>query len=292
MATIVTKRILNPTVTLMEVSAPMVARKAKPGQFVIVRVDEQGERIPLTIADYDAVRGTVTIMYQRVGLTTQKLDALESGEEILDVVGPLGNPTEVEGVQRAVIIGGGVGCAIAFPQAKALYRAGAHVDVIVGFRTKDLVFLEGSFRRNCTNLYITTDDGTYGEKGFVSNKLSALLEAGNQYDVAIAIGPIPMMRAISQVTLPYNLKTIVSLNPIMVDGTGMCGGCRVQVGGQTKFACVDGPDFDGHQVDYDELIVRNGVYREQEAFAKAAHAHTCRMQKMAEELAEGGLPNA
>ena len=292
MATIVTKRILNPTVTLMEVSAPMVARKAKPGQFVIVRVDELGERIPLTIADYDAVRGTVTIMYQRVGLTTQKLDALESGEEILDVVGPLGNPTEVEGVQRAVIIGGGVGCAIAFPQAKALYRAGAHVDVIVGFRTKDLVFLEGSFRRNCTNLYITTDDGTYGEKGFVSNKLSALLEAGNQYDVAIAIGPIPMMRAISQVTLPYNLKTIVSLNPIMVDGTGMCGGCRVQVGGQTKFACVDGPDFDGHQVDYDELIVRNGVYREQEAFAKAAHAHTCRMQKMAEELAKGGLPNA
>ena len=292
MATIVTKRILNPTVTLMEVSAPMVARKAKPGQFVIVRVDEQGERIPLTIADYDAVRGTVTIMYQRVGLTTQKLDALESGEEILDVVGPLGNPTEVEGVQRAVIIGGGVGCAIAFPQAKALYRAGAHVDVIVGFRTKDLVFLEGSFRRNCTNLYITPDDGTYGEKGFVSNKLSALLEAGNQYDVAIAIGPIPMMRAISQVTLPYNLKTIVSLNPIMVDGTGMCGGCRVQVGGQTKFACVDGPDFDGHQVDYDELIVRNGVYREQEAFAKAAHAHTCRMQKMAEELAKGGLPNA
>ena len=292
MATIVTKRILNPTVTLMEVSAPMVARKAKPGQFVIVRVDEQGERIPLTIADYDAVRGTVTIMYQRVGLATQKLDALESGEEILDVVGPLGNPTEVEGVQRAVIIGGGVGCAIAFPQAKALYRAGAHVDVIVGFRTKDLVFLEGSFRRNCTNLYITTDDGTYGEKGFVSNKLSALLAAGNQYDVAIAIGPIPMMRAISQVTLPYDRKTIVSLNPIMVDGTGMCGGCRVQVGGQTKFACVDGPDFDGHQVDYDELIVRNGVYREQEAFAKAAHAHTCRMQKMAEELAKGGLPNA
>ena len=275
MATIVTKRILNPTVTLMEVSAPMVARKAKPGQFVIVRVDEQGERIPLTIADYDAVRGTVTIMYQRVGLTTQKLDALESGEEILDVVGPLGNPTEVEGVQRAVIIGGGVGCAIAFPQAKALYRAGAHVDVIVGFRTKDLVFLEGSFRRNCTNLYITTDDGTYGEKGFVSNKLSALLEAGNQYDVAIAIGPIPMMRAISQVTLPYNLKTIVSLNPIMVDGTGMCGGCRVQVGGQTKFACVDGPDFDGHQVDFDELMARNAAYKEREAQVRRDHA--CRL---------------
>lgn len=291
MATIVTKRILNPTVTLMEVSAPMVARKAKPGQFVIVRVDEQGERIPLTIADYDAVRGTVTIMYQRVGLTTQKLDALESGEEILDVVGPLGNPTEVEGVQRAVIIGGGVGCAIAFPQAKALFRAGVYVDVIVGFRTKELVFLEGSFQRNCTNLYITTDDGTYGEKGFVSNKLTELLDAGNQYDLAIAIGPIPMMRAISNVTKPYGLKTIVSLNPIMVDGTGMCGGCRVNVGGETKFACVDGPDFDGHLVDYDELIVRNGVYREQEAHSKAAHDHTCRMQKMAEELAKGGLNN-
>ena len=291
MPTIVTKRILNPTVTLMEVDCPTVARKAKPGQFVIVRVDEFGERIPLTIADYDAVRGTVTIMFQRVGLTTQKLDELQSGDNILDMVGPLGNPTEVEGVKKAVVIGGGVGCAIAFPQAKALYRAGAQVDVIVGFRTKDLVFLESSFRRNCTNLYITTDDGTYGEKGFVSNKLTSLLDAGNEYDLAIAIGPIPMMRAISQVTLPYHLKTIVSLNPIMVDGTGMCGGCRVQVGGQTKFACVDGPDFDGHQVDYDELIVRNGVYRDQENNAKAVHAHKCRMEKMAEELAKGGAVN-
>ena len=291
MATIVTKRVLNPTVSLMEVNAPMIAKKAKPGQFVIVRVDEYGERIPLTIADYDAVRGTVTIMFQRVGLTTQKLDQLVSGDEILDIVGPLGNPTEVEGVKRAVVIGGGVGCAIAFPQAKALYRAGAHVDVIVGFRTKDLVFLEGSFRRNCTNLYITTDDGTYGEKGFVSDKLQQLLESGNQYDLAIAIGPIPMMRAISNVTKPFGLKTIVSLNPIMVDGTGMCGGCRVTVGGETKFACVDGPDFDGHQVDYDELIVRNGVYREQEAKAKAVHDHACRMKKMAEELEKGGLSN-
>ena len=291
MAIIVTKRVLNPTVSLMEVNAPMIAKKAKPGQFVIVRVDQYGERIPLTIADYDAVRGTVTIMFQRVGLTTQKLDQLVSGDEILDIVGPLGNPTEVEGVKRAVVVGGGVGCAIAFPQAKALYRAGAHVDVIVGFRTKELVFLEGSFRRNCTNLYITTDDGTYGEKGFVSDKLQQLLESGNQYDLAIAIGPIPMMRAISNVTKPFGLKTIVSLNPIMVDGTGMCGGCRVTVGGQTKFACVDGPDFDGHQVDYDELIVRNSVYREQEAHAKAVHAHACRMQKMAEELEKGGLSN-
>ena len=178
MPTIVTKRVLNPTVTLMEVDCPAIARKAKPGQFVMVRSDPMGERIPLTIADYDAVRGTVTIMYQRVGLTTQKLDQLNSGDDILDMVGPLGNPTEVDGVKRAVVIGGGVGCAIAFPQAKALYRAGAHVDVIVGFRTKELVFLEGSFRKNCTNLYITTDDGTYGEKGFVSNKLDELLSEG------------------------------------------------------------------------------------------------------------------
>ncbi len=292
MATIVTKRILNPTVSLMEVNAPMIARKAKPGQFVMVRVDERGERFPLTIADYDAVRGTVTIMFQRVGVSTRKLDMLVSGDEILDIVGPLGNPTDVNGVKRAVVIGGGVGCAIAFPQAKALYRAGAHVDVIVGFRTKDLVFLERSFRRNCTNLYITTDDGTYGEKGFVSDKLSALLEAGEQYDVAIAIGPIPMMRAISNVTKPYALRTIVSLNPIMVDGTGMCGCCRVNVGGQTKFACVDGPDFDGHEVDYDELLVRNAVYRTQESNAAAEHDHACRMKKMAEELAKGGLSNA
>ena len=215
MPTIVTKRVLNPTVTLMEVDCPAIARKAKPGQFVMVRSDPMGERIPLTIADYDAVRGTVTIMYQRVGLTTQKLDQLNSGDDILDMVGPLGNPTEVDGVKRAGVIGGGVGCAIAFPQAKALYRAGAHVDVIVGFRTKELVFLEVSFRKNCTNLYITTDDGTYGEKGFVSNKLDELLSEGHQYDVAIAIGPVPMMRAISQVTLPYHLKTLVSLNPLM-----------------------------------------------------------------------------
>jgi ferredoxin--NADP+ reductase len=270
----------------MEVECPPIARKAKPGQFVMVRPDPTGERIPLTIADYDAVRGTVTIMYQRVGLTTQKLDQLNAGENILDMVGPLGNPTEVDGVQRAVVIGGGVGCAIAFPQAKALFRAGAHVDVIVGFRTHDLVFLEQSFRRNCTNLFITTDDGTYGEKGFVSNKLESLLASGEQYDLAIAIGPVPMMRAVAQTTLPYHLKTLVSLNPLMVDGTGMCGCCRVSVGGQTKFACVDGPDFDGHQVDYDELIVRNGVYRNQENAAKAQHA--CNLQKMADAARKGG----
>lgn len=285
MPTIVTKRVLNPTVSLMEINCPAVARKAQPGQFVILRVDEFGERVPLTIADYDTVRGTVTIMYQRVGLTTQKLDALSAGDDLLDLVGPLGKPTEIGDAKHVIVIGGGVGCAIAFPQAKALHNAGIPVDVIVGFRTKELVFLEGSFRRNCDRLFITTDDGSYGEKGFVSAKLSALLEAGEPYDLAIAIGPVPMMRAIAAVTLPYKIKTIVSLNPIMVDGTGMCGCCRVSVGGETKFACVDGPDFDGHLVDYDELIVRNSVYRSQEA---AARDHRCRMDAMAEQLSKGG----
>jgi ferredoxin--NADP+ reductase len=289
MARIVTKRRLNPTVTLLELESPMIARKAKPGQFVIVRVDELGERIPLTIADYDAIRGTVTIMYQSVGLTTKKLDLLESGDTILDLVGPLGNPTEVEGVKRAVVIGGGVGCAIAFPQAKAMFHAGIHVDVIVGFRTKELVFLEGSFRKNCTNLYITTDDGSYGEKGFVTAKLKELLDTNPPYDLAIAIGPIPMMRSLSETTKPYGLHTIVSLNPVMVDGTGMCGGCRVTVGGEVKFACVDGPDFDGHQVDYDELMIRNSVYKDHET--AACEVHRCRMQALADAALMGGKRN-
>ena len=284
MPTIVTKRYLNPIVTMMELDCPHIARKAKPGQFVMVRPDALGERIPLTIADYDPVRGTVTIMYQRLGVTTHKLDLLEAGDNILDVVGPLGNPTEVEGVQRAMVIGGGVGSAIAYPQAKALFAAGAHVDVIIGFRSKELVFMEDNFRRNCSNLYITTDDGTYGEQGYVNKKLEQLLQAGNQYDVVIAIGPVPMMRAVSQTTLPYQLKTIVSLNPIMVDGTGMCGCCRCKVDGQIKFACVDGPDFDGHKVDFDELMIRTAVYRTQEA--DATERHLCNLQRMADELKE------
>ncbi len=282
MPIIVTKRSLNPIVSLMELDCPPIARKAKPGQFVMVRPDEFGERIPLTIADYDAVRGTITIMYQRLGVATQKLDALSAGENVLDVVGPLGRPTETEGVKRAVVIGGGVGCAIAYPQAKALHAAGVEVDVIIGFRSKELVFLEESFRRNCTNLYVTTDDGSYGEQGFVNKKLEQLLDGGKQYDLAIAIGPIPMMRAVSQSTLPYGLKTIVSLNPIMVDGTGMCGCCRCTVGGELKFACVDGPDFDGHQVDFEELMIRTGVYREQERHA--SEKHQCNLQRMANEL--------
>ena len=286
MPTIVTKRYLNPIVTMMELDCPHIARKAKPGQFVMVRPDALGERIPLTIADYDPVRGTVTIMYKRLGVTTHKLDLLEAGDNILDVVGPLGNPTEVEGVQRAMVIGGGVGSAIAYPQAKALFAAGAQVDVIIGFRSKELVFMEDNFRRNCSNLYITTDDGTYGEQGYVNKKLEQLLQAGNQYDVVIAIGPVPMMRAVCQTTLPYQLKTIVSLNPIMVDGTGMCGGCRVTVGGKTRFACVEGPDFDGHEVDYDELLARNKVYQSQERRAK--EAHRCNLERMVNQLTKGG----
>lgn len=282
MPIIVTKRHLNPIVTLMELDCPHIARKAKPGQFVMVRPDEFGERIPLTIADYDAVRGTVTIMFQRLGLTTHKLDSMEAGDNVLDVVGPLGNPTETEGVKRAVVLGGGVGCAIAYPQAKALYNAGCEVDVIIGFRTKELVFLEENFRRCSTNLFITTDDGSYGWHGYVNKKLEELLKAGKQYDVAIAIGPIPMMRAVCSSTLPYGLKTIVSLNPIMVDGTGMCGCCRCTVGGELKFACVDGPDFDGHLVDFDELIIRTGVYRTQEQHA--ANHHRCNMQQQADAL--------
>lgn len=286
MPIIVTKRSLNPTVSLLEVEAPLIAQKALPGQFVILRPDARGERIPLTIADSDPIRGTVTVMFQRVGLTTQKLDALSSGDELLDIVGPLGNPTETEGATRAAVIGGGVGCAIAFPQAKALHRAGIPVDVIAGFRSRELVILEEEFRRNARALYLTTDDGSYGEQGFVSQKLQSLIDAGAGYDLVIAIGPVPMMRAVAEVTRPLGIRTIVSLNPIMVDGTGMCGCCRVKVGGVTKFACVDGPDFDGHQVDYEELMRRNAVYRQQEA--QAVKDHACRMEQMARALEKEG----
>lgn len=285
MATIVTKCKLNTTVSLMELACPHIANKARPGQFVMVRTDEKGERIPLTIADHDADRGTVTIMYQTVGHTTQKLDQLREGEELLDLVGPLGNPTETGDVKHAVVIGGGVGCAIAFPQAKALTQAGVPVDVIIGFRSKDAVMLEEEFRTSSSRLYIMTDDGSYSEQGFVTDKLEELLQNGHQYDLAIAIGPVPMMRAVADVTRPFGLKTIVSLNPIMVDGTGMCGGCRVTVDGKTRFACVDGPDFDGHKVDFDELMIRNGAYRQQEAAAK--EHHDCNIQKMANAVKEG-----
>ena len=279
MAKILHKEVLNDSVTLLEVDAPLVARKALAGQFIILRIDEEGERIPLTIADYDREKGSVTIIFQKVGLTTQLLGDLEVGDEIRDFVGPLGLPTEIgAAVKRVCVVGGGVGCAIAYPQAKSLHNAGIAVDVIAGFRSKDIVILEEEFRAVCDNLYLTTDDGSYGEKGFVTDKLGSLIDAGNRYDLVIAIGPIPMMKFVSKTTEPYGIKTLVSLNPIMVDGTGMCGGCRVTVGGKVKFACVDGPDFDGHQVDFDELMNRNSLYREREEREKDRHA--CRMEQL------------
>ncbi len=275
MAHILRKRRLNPTVTLMEVSAPLIAKKALPGQFIILRVDEDGERIPLTIADFDRAAGSVTIIFQKVGFTTELLDSLEEGDDILDFVGPLGRPTEVGDARKVAVIGGGVGCAIAYPQAKYLHQQGVSVDVIAGFRSRDIVILEDEFRAACDRFYLTTDDGSYGEKGLVTEKLQALIDEGARYDLVIAIGPIPMMKFVCKTTEPYGIKTLVSLNPIMIDGTGMCGGCRVTVGGQVKFACVDGPDFDGHQVDFDELMTRNRAYQEREAQVRRDHA--CRL---------------
>ena len=272
---IVQKRALNDTVTLMEVDAPHIAKKAKAGQFIIFRVDEEGERVPLTIADCDREKGTVTIIFQIVGESTMLLNQLNVGDSILDFVGPLGLPTHVEpGAKRVCVIGGGVGNAIAYPQSKSLHQAGLQVDMIAGFRSKDIVILEEEMKAVTDNLYIMTDDGSYGEKGLVTDKLKELLDAGNHYDEVIAIGPVVMMKFVVGVTKKYNVKTVVSMNPIMVDGTGMCGCCRVTVGGQTKFACVDGPDFDGHEVDFDELMKRNSFYRESENYAKE---HVCHL---------------
>ena len=279
---IVTKRKLNDAVTLMEIEAPFIAKKAKAGQFIIFRIDDKGERVPLTIADYDREKGTVTIIFQKVGLSTKMLAEMNEGDYISDFVGPLGVPTDYEDFKKVAVIGGGVGNAIAYPQAKALHEMGVEVDVIAGFRNKDIVILEDEMRAASTNYYITTDDGSYGEKGFVTDKLKSLIEAGNNYDAVIAIGPIPMMKFVSLTTKPYGIKTIVSLNPIMVDGTGMCGGCRVTVGGEIKFACVDGPDVDGHLVEFDELMIRNSIYREREA--ETTETHMCRMEKLGKEL--------
>ncbi len=285
MVKIVRKKVLNPTVTLLEVEAPLIARKAQPGQFIIFRVDENGERIPLTIADHDPVKGTVTIIFQKVGLSTEMLGELNEGDTILDFVGPLGTPTELpNGAKDICVVGGGVGCAIAYPQAKAHFGTGVNVDVIAGFRNKDIVILEDEFRACSDNFYLMTDDGSYGEKGFVTVKLKELLDAGKKYDAVIAIGPIPMMKFVCETTKPYDVPTIVSLNPLMIDGTGMCGCCRVTVGGKVRFACVDGPDFDGHQVDFEELMNRNAVYRDQEAEEKTGEHHTCRMDQLAHEL--------
>ena len=279
---IVDKKELNSLVTLLEIQAPFIAKKAQAGQFIIFRVDELSERVPLTIADYNREKGTITIIFQKMGLSTQLLGAKNIGDTILDFVGPLGVATELEGYKKVAVVGGGVGCAIAFPQAKALHQMGAEVDIIAGFRNEDIVILEEEMKAVATNFYLMTDDGTKGEKGFVTDKLKALIDAGNKYDAVIAIGPVPMMKFVSLTTKPYGLKTIVSLNPIMIDGTGMCGCCRVTVGGEIKFACVEGPDFDGHEVDFEELMNRNSIYKEREV--EMVKEHTCRMDQLAEKL--------
>lgn len=262
---ILKKTVLNPTVTSMEVEAPLIASKAEPGQFIILRVDEKGERIPLTIAGYDRKLGTVRIIFQIVGGSTMQLNHLNEGDFIHDFVGPLGRATETEGLKKVAIIGGGVGCAIAYPVAKKLSEEGCEVHSIIGFRNKDLVILEDDFSKVSKVFKLMTDDGTAGTKGLVTNALEALIETGNTYDEVIAIGPLIMMKFVVQLTKKYNIKTVVSMNPIMIDGTGMCGGCRLSVGGKTKFACVDGPDFDGFEVDFDEAMARSRQYSEFEA---------------------------
>jgi len=259
---IIKKKVLNPTVTLMEVDAPMVARKAEPGQFIILRVDENGERIPLTVADFDREKGTITIIFQIVGATTEKLNHLNEGDCIHDFVGPLGVASHTEGLKKVAVVGGGVGCAIAYPIAKKLHNLGCEVHSIVGFRNKDLVILEDEFKAVSDELRMMTDDGSHGTKGLVTDALKSLIDAGNQYDEVIAIGPLIMMKFVCKLTKEYGIKTVVSMNPIMIDGTGMCGGCRLTVGGETKFACVDGPDFDGHLVDFDEAMERGSMYKE------------------------------
>lgn len=261
---IVTKRDLNPTVCLMEVEAPLVARKAKAGQFIILRIDEYGERIPLTVADYDREKGTITIIFQKVGKSTWKLGDLNEGDCIQDFVGPLGIASEFDGMKKVAVIGGGVGCAIAYPQAKALHELGIHCDLITGFRNKDLVILEDEMKAVCDNLYLCTDDGSYGEKALVTDVLKRQIEAGAGYDCVIAIGPLIMMKFVAQLTKQYDIRTIVSMNPIMIDGTGMCGGCRLTVDGEVKFACVDGPDFDGFKVDFDEAMRRSVIFKEKQ----------------------------
>ena len=273
---IIRKKSLNPTVTLMEVDAPLIAKKAQPGQFIILRVDEAGERIPLTVADYDREKGTITIIFQIVGATTEKLNHLNEGDYIHDFVGPLGTPSHLDGLKKVAVIGGGVGCAIAYPVAKKLHELGAEVHSVVGFRNKDLVILEDEFRAVSDVYSIVTDDGTYGKKGLVTDALKALIDAGNQYDEVITIGPVIMMKFVCKLTKEYNIKTVVSMNPIMIDGTGMCGGCRLTVGGKTKFACVDGPDFDGHEVDFDEAMNRGTMYRD---FERHAYEETCNLFK-------------
>ena len=282
MFTIVKRRKLNPTVTELCIHAPLIAKKAKAGQFIIVRAKEDSERIPLTIAGFDREAGTVSIIFQVVGAGTMQLNSLKEGEAVHDFVGPLGKATEIEGLKNVCVVGGGVGCAIALPIAQALHEQGTKVTGIVGFRNKDLVILEDEFRACCDDFIIMTDDGSYGEKGVVTAPLEQRIVDGANFDEVITIGPLIMMKFVVKTTKPHNVKTVVSMNPIMVDGTGMCGGCRVTVGGETKFACVDGPEFDGHQVDFAELMSRNVTYRDREA--EVAEGHVCRMEAMGKAL--------
>lgn len=275
---IVKKNVLNPTVSQIVVEAPYIAKKAEPGQFIILRIDEQGERIPFTIADFDREAGTVTVIFQIVGMTTERLNELNEGDYLLDFVGPLGVASHFDGVKSAAVIGGGLGTAIAYPQAKKLNAMGVRVDMINGFRNSDLVIIEDECKAACTNLYTMTDDGSNGNKGFVTAKLEELIKNGEKYDVVIAIGPLVMMRAVCELTKKYGIKTIVSMNPVMIDGTGMCGGCRITVGGETKFACVDGPDFDGHLVDFDQAIRRSKMFAKSERNSR--EAHRCRLEGM------------
>lgn len=273
---IIRKKELNPTVTLMDIEAPLIAKKAEPGQFIILRVDEDGERIPLTIADFDREKGIITIIFQIVGATTAKLNHKNEGEYICDFVGPLGRATETEGKKKVAVVGGGVGCAIALPVAKKFFEQGTEVHAIVGFRTKDLVILEDEFRAASNKFILMSDDGSCGEKGLVTDALKKLIESGEQYDEVITIGPLIMMKFVCKLTKEYNIKTVASMNPIMIDGTGMCGGCRLTVGGKTKFACVDGPEFDGHEIDFDEAMARGAMYK---PFERKAHEEACNLFK-------------
>ena len=273
---ILEKKALNPTVTKMVVDAPLVARKAQPGQFIIFRATEDGERIPLTIADYDREKGTVTIIFQIVGAGTMELNALNEGDCIADFVGPLGTPSHLEGLKKVAVVGGGVGCAIAYPVLKKFHDCGAEVHAVVGFKSKDVVILEDKFKAVSSVMKVCTDDGSYGQKGLVTEALKELLDAGNQYDEIFAIGPMVMMKFVCKTTAPYGVPTTVSMSPIMIDGTGMCGGCRLTVGGETKFACVDGPDFDGQLVDWDLAVKRNQMYHD---FEVHKHEEVCNLFK-------------
>ena len=279
MFTIIKRRELNPTVTELWIHAPLIAKKAKAGQFIIVRAKEDSERIPLTIAGFDREAGTVSIIFQVVGAGTMQLNSLKEGEAVHDFVGPLGKATEIEGLKNVCVVGGGVGCAIALPVAQALHEQGTKVTGIVGFRNKDLVILEDEFRACCDEFIIMTDDGSYGEKGVVTAPLEQKIIEGANFDEVITIGPLIMMKFVVKTTKPHNVKTVVSMNPIMVDGTGMCGGCRLTVGGQTKFACVDGPDFDGDLVDFDEAMARGTMYRPFEAHAREAACNLFKTQE-------------